>query len=304
MDIIPEDIQIDKIKFMAKDINDENFIFTKKEECSSFLDKVPKILEMYIKAKSEFCKSLEKIKEKLNELTENKSTTLKSTFIYKFTKMMSCYVNDFLSSSFLKDAKDLSSIVKEFKEELLNMDDKEKNDTNYKKLKKEYYNLYEDGNKIMKKRIEEAKKIGLQDKKRFFDFMDNLQEEEKNMQKRENNLKYGENKKMFVDMISEKKFEYNKENKKKCKIIELSNNIMGVINKIITNSKKNSEVLQNDFIKFEEEAKYFNKLLENKKEKEKEYKKENYAVDIKRDFNNIINKYEPFKWQIIDTLKK
>ena len=79
------------LKFMNEDISDENFIFTRKEECDKFLKGVNDVLNNYIKAKQKFCEELKKIQTQLNSLTEAKSTTLKSTSIYKFTEMMSCY---------------------------------------------------------------------------------------------------------------------------------------------------------------------------------------------------------------------
>ena len=96
-----EDIQKDttnkiknqeSLKFMIEDISDENFIFTKREEYTKFLDGVNGVLNSYITAKQIFCSSLANIQDELNKLTEAKSTILQCTFIYKFTEMMNCYI--------------------------------------------------------------------------------------------------------------------------------------------------------------------------------------------------------------------
>ena len=58
--IIIENENQDRFKFKMDDISDENFIFTRKEECDKFLKGVNDVLNNYIKAKQKFCEELKK----------------------------------------------------------------------------------------------------------------------------------------------------------------------------------------------------------------------------------------------------
>ena len=127
--IINENENQDPFKFKMDDISDENFIFTRKEECDKFLKGVNDVLNNYIKAKQKFCEELKKIQTQLNSLTEAKSTTLKSTSIYKFTEMMSCYLNDFISNSTLGKVEMLPELLKNFNQKILEVKKEDKNNT-------------------------------------------------------------------------------------------------------------------------------------------------------------------------------
>ena len=92
--------------------------------------------------------------------------------------------------------------------------------------------------------------------------------------------------------------------KKEC--LKYSNAIMKVFNEIFEVKSKFSNFQKNVFIKFEEETKKHIKFEEKKEKKEYFYKGiEDYLKDISStDYDNMINKYEPFKFEIEEKKKK
>jgi hypothetical protein len=125
-------------QFKMEDISDKNFLFTREEECTNFLNGVNNLLDHYTKA----CTALQKIQRQLNSLTEAKSTTLKCTFIYKFTKMMKCYIDGFVSPLLLDNFEKLKDLVPKFKKEVLKIINKKNDDIN--KLKEEFNKFYKE----------------------------------------------------------------------------------------------------------------------------------------------------------------
>jgi hypothetical protein len=126
-------------QFKMEDISDKNFLFTREEECTNFLNGVNNLLDHYTKA----CTALQKIQRQLNSLTEAKSTTLKCTFIYKFIEMMKCYIDGFASPSLLDDFTKIKDLVQKFQKEVLTII-KIKKDDNIYKLKEEFNKFYKE----------------------------------------------------------------------------------------------------------------------------------------------------------------